>query len=65
MGGWMSIFLIHVDSSGIRVSEYDTWGRLVCEEEPAEPALELAKLGRVRISKYFFGGGVLIVAESE
>ncbi len=61
----MSTFLIHADSSGIRVSEYDKSGRLVCEEEPAEPAVELAKLARIRISKYFFGEGVLIVAESE
>ena len=61
----MNTFLIHVDPSGIRVSEYDKSGRLVCEEEPPEPGVELGKLVRVRISKYFFGEGVLIVAESE
>ena len=62
----MGIFvLVHVGKEGITVSRYDSEGRLAREEKVAKDVVELSQARFVRVSKYVFSDGALIVMEGE
>ena len=55
--------LIHVSGDRIYVGEYDEDGRLVSEQFIEEGILSVEKTGPLKVSRYFFSGGALIVSE--
>ena len=57
-----SALIIHSSNGNMMISQYDSDGRMV--DEGFREFIDLKCSGSVRVSRYEFGEGVLIVIES-